>query len=79
MAKGKTRPSALLLRFERELSPDTTWAERERRPKTDRIILRVSEQEKVEMKREADALGISLSAYLVKIHRVLIAMRGAGR
>jgi hypothetical protein len=73
------RPSALLLRFERELTPDTTWAERERRPKTTRIILRASPEEKAEMEREAESMGISLAAYILKIHRVLVAMRGAGR
>jgi hypothetical protein len=78
MAKGKARPSALLLRFARELTPEVTWAERERRPKTDRIILRVSPEEKAEMAKEAEAMGLSLAAYILKIHRVLIAMRGAG-
>jgi hypothetical protein len=31
------------------------------------------------MKREAEAMGLSLAAYVLKIHRVLIAMRGVGR
>jgi hypothetical protein len=79
MAKGRVRPSALLLRFQRELTPDTTWAERERRPKTDRIILRVSPEEKAEMAREADALGVSLAGYILRIHRTLVALREAGR
>jgi hypothetical protein len=79
MPRRRSRPSALLLRFERELTPDETWAERERRPKTSRIILRASPEEKAEMEREADALGESLGGYLRKIHRVLVAMRGAGR
>jgi Mobilization protein NikA len=68
----------LLLQFERELTPEETCAERERRPKDGRITLRVSGEEKKEMEREADALGLGLSAYILKIHRVLIAMREAG-
>lgn len=73
------RPSALLLRFQAELTPEETWAARERRPKNDRIILRVSSEEKREMEKEADALGVGLSGYVLRLHRVLIAMREAGR
>jgi Mobilization protein NikA len=73
------RPSALLLRFERELTPEETWASRERRRKTDRITIRVAAEEKKEMEREAALLGLGLSAYILKIHRVLIAIRAAGR
>jgi hypothetical protein len=79
MAKGRTRPSALLLRFERELTPEATWAERERRPKDNRIILRVAGAEKREMKKEAESLGLGLSAYVLRLHRLLIAMREAGQ
>jgi hypothetical protein len=31
------------------------------------------------MEKEADALGIGLSAYVLRLHRLLIALRGAGR
>jgi hypothetical protein len=79
MAKGRSRLSALLLQFERELTPDAMWAERERRPKTGRIILRVSPEEKAEMAKEAESMGIPLAAYILKIHRVLVAMREAGQ
>ena len=77
VAKDDRRfPKAVELR--RALTPTTPWADRDRLPKDDRVNVRVSSTEKVEMTEAAESLGMDLSGYLIKLHRIATAMKGTG-
>jgi hypothetical protein len=57
------------------LTPATPWAERDRAEKTDRVNVRISPAEKVEMAETAEAFGLGVSEYLLRLHRLTVAIQ----
>lgn len=74
---GSRLPEASEIR--RVLTPATPWAERDRAEKTDRVNVRISPDEKAEMAKTADALGLGVSEYLLRLHRLTVAIQGRKR
>lgn len=67
-------PAASELR--QALTPATPWAVRDRAEKTDRVNVRISPEEKAEMAKTAEALGLGVSEYLLRLHRLTVAIQG---
>jgi Mobilization protein NikA len=63
----------------RELRPVTPWAERDRAQKTERVNVRISPEEKAEMAETAEAFGLGVSEYLLRLHRLTVAIQGERR
>jgi hypothetical protein len=63
----------------RVLTPATPWAQRDRAEKSEQVKFRISPDEKAEMARTADALGLGVSEYLLRLHRLTVAIRGPRR
>jgi hypothetical protein len=61
------------------LTPATPWADRDRAPKTDRVNVRISLAEKAEMAQMAESFGLGVSEYLLRLHRLTVAIRGSQR
>lgn len=59
----------------RALTPTTPWAERDRAEKSDQVKFRISPAEKTEMAATAEAFGLGVSEYLLKLHRLTIAIQ----
>lgn len=70
-------PRAVELR--RTLAPSTPWAERDRAEKTDRVNVRISPAEKAEMAQTAESFGLGVSEYLLRLHRLTVAIQGRRR
>jgi predicted DNA binding CopG/RHH family protein len=51
------------------------WAVRDRLPKDERVNLRVSSEEKEEMAATAESLGLDLTEYLIRLHRLTVAIQ----
>ena len=66
------RPAEL----KKALTPATPWAQRERLPKDQRVNIRVSQEEKDEMATTAEAFGLGVSEYLLRLHRLTVAIQG---
>jgi hypothetical protein len=58
------------------LTPATPWAERDRAEKTDRVNVRISPAEKAEMAETAERFGLGVSEYLLRLHRLTVAIQG---
>lgn len=69
------RPAEL----KKTLTPATPWAERDRLKKTSRVNLRVAPEERAEMAAMAEAFGMDLSAYLLRLHRLTVSIQGGER
>lgn len=63
----------------RVLTPATPWAERDRAEKTDRVNVRISPGEKAEMAQTAERFGLGVSQYLLRLHRLTVAISEGGR
>jgi hypothetical protein len=63
--------------FRRVLTPATPWARRERLEKGARVNIRISAEEKVEVEEYASLFGLSISGYLIRLHRLAVAIQGA--
>lgn len=61
---------------QRHFTPATPWAERDRAEKTDRVNVRISPAEKAEMATTADGFGLGVSEYLLRLHRLTVAIQG---
>lgn len=59
----------------RVLTPATPWAERDRAEKTDRVNVRISPDEKAEMAETAEAFDLDVSEYLLRLHRLTVAIQ----
>jgi Mobilization protein NikA len=59
----------------RVLTPTTPWAERDRAQKTDRVNVRISPSEKAEMAQTAERFGLGVSEYLLRLHRLTVAIQ----
>jgi predicted DNA binding CopG/RHH family protein len=77
MPKKPCFPQASEIR--RHFRPATPWAERDLLPKGDRVNVRVSSTEKVEMAQTAEAFGLGVSEYLLRLHRLTVAIGHGGR
>lgn len=60
----------------RTLTPETPEAQRDRLEKSDRVNLRISPEEKAEMAATAEAFGLGVSEYLLRLHRLTVAIQG---
>ncbi len=58
--------------------PTTPLVERHREGKTGRVNVGISPDEKAEMVSTAEAFGLSVSEYLLRLHRLTVAIQ-AGR
>lgn len=58
----------------RDLTPATPWPERGRAEKTDRVNVRISPDEKAEMAATAESFGLGVSEYLLRLHRLTVAI-----
>jgi hypothetical protein len=61
----------------RHFTPATPWAERDRAEKTDRVNVRISPDEKVEMAETAEKFGLGVSEYLLRLHRLTVAIQSS--
>ena len=57
----------------------TPWAVRDRAEKTDRVNVRISPAEKAEIAKTAEAFGLGMSEYLLRLHRLTVAIQGPQR
>ncbi len=73
MPKKLRFPEAAEVR--RHFTPAMPWAERDRAEKTDRVNLRISPAEKAEMAQTADRFGLGVSEYLLRLHRLTVAIQ----
>jgi len=65
--------------LQRGLTPATPWAVRDRAEKTDRVNVRISPEEKAEIALTAEAFGLGMSEYLLRLHRLTVAIQGRRR
>lgn len=74
MARARRFPNASELR--KTLTPATPWAGRNRLPKDGTVNFRVAADEKREMGTVAASFGLSVSEYLLRLHRLTVAIHG---
>lgn len=74
MASARRFPNASELK--KALTPATPWAERDRLQKDETVNFRVAGEEKREMAAVAASFGLSVSEYLLRLHRLTVAIHG---
>jgi hypothetical protein len=82
LRRTRTRPDPRFpgrLELRRTLTPTTPWAQRDRLPKGERVNVRISSDEKAEMAETAAAFGLGVSEYLLRLHRLTVAIQGRQR
>jgi hypothetical protein len=58
------------------LRPAIPSAGRDQLPKTNRVIFAVSPGEKREMQETASGFGLTLTDYMIRLHRLTVAIQG---
>lgn len=74
MARARRFPNPSELK--KTLTPATPWTGRDRLPKDETVNFRVAAEEKREMATVAASFGLGVSEYLLRLHRLAVAIQG---